>query len=59
MRHLSEITITPDMMRRHRIADIAPRWARDLCGMVATALLMSGALSWAIALTAQCAGGGQ
>lgn len=59
MRPLSEIHVTPDMMRRWRLKDVAPVWVRNLCGVVAAALLMSGVLSWAIALTAQSVGAGQ
>jgi hypothetical protein len=45
----SEIHITADMLRRYSLANVAARWAGDLCALVATGLLSAGMASWALA----------
>ncbi|WP_156899523.1 hypothetical protein [Pleomorphomonas koreensis] len=56
MAPLSEIRIPHDMLRR-RLVDVVPFCLRDVCGLLATALLGAGMASWAIALTSQSLGG--
>lgn len=52
----SEITVTPDMLRR-RLVDVVPFCLRDVAGLFATALLGASMVSWAIVLTSSSLGG--
>lgn len=54
---MSEITVTADMLRRPRLADVAPRWALDLCGLLAVVLFGVGLSLAGIVLTSQSLGG--
>lgn len=53
----ADLTITPDMLRRRRLADVAPRWARDLLGLIAVVLFGVGLSLAGIVLTSQSMGG--
>ena len=53
----ADLTITPDMLRRPRLADVAPRWALDLCGLLAVVLFGVGLSLAGIVLTSQSLGG--
>ena len=55
---MSEITVTPDMMRR-RLVDRVPFGARDVFGMLAAALCGTGLCSWGIVLFSKSLGGWQ
>lgn len=57
MARSSEITITPDMLRRPRLVDVAPRLVRDLCGLLAVVLFGVGLSLAGIVLTSQSLGG--
>lgn len=57
MARSSEIHLTADMLRRVHLADIAPCWVRDLCGLVAVSLFGAGMMTWAIVLTSLSQGG--
>lgn len=54
---MSEITVTADMLRRPRLADVAPRWARDLLGLIAVVLFGVGLSLAGIVLTSSSMGG--
>lgn len=52
----ADLTITPDMLRRPRLADVAPRWACDLFGLIAVVLFGVGLSLAGILLTSQSLG---
>jgi hypothetical protein len=54
----ADLTITHGLPRR-RLVDVVPFTLRDICGLIAVALLGAGMASWAIVLTSASVGGWQ